>query len=674
MHSRPTLRCVIVAGLLGAACAEPATERAPLTSSTLAISEDGTHLFAVSTDDGMLTSVELASSAVTRVAAGREPIRVARARGRVFVTLRAERAVAVFEDVAGSLELQRKVDVGAEPFGVVASHDGARVYVASSLSGRVDELDVETLEILRSWELTGEPRWLAIHPEGRRLYVGSAFGEAWSWIDLENGQRHGGLLPSVFQQQVLSTSAGFEIVDVKLAARITGDPAISADGSRIYWPALYANTTTALAEFTETATASDTLGTAGYQNRFNPVLVAVPLDVDGEPLWMRGVAMPVSTSAFAGLPNAGIRVASSYPSAAALADDERFAIVAIEGSTAVSIITLLDPATDGALGGLTAGTPTGSAGASGSSGSLSIPAQRPGIVGSFGVGAGVVTFAVRTDAGPRGLVVEGGRAWIDTFLARSVSALRLQPIEALLTTTDPQTLAMTTRSVEVERPIEITPPVLDEATELGRRLFYTANDGRVSGVTSGVSCATCHMDGRNDGLSWTFTERGARQTPSLAGPVHLTEPLGWEGAVPTLLDEVMRTSTQRMGGVFLTAEDGENIAAYLRRARDVDVPERGATTPQVERGRALFERSDVGCARCHSGARLTDNQNHAVLDFEPTKTRSLVGIAASPPYLHDGSAKTLRDVLLRARDGTKGDTSALSEEDLTDLEAYLKSL
>ena len=50
------------------------------------------------------------------------------------------------------------------------------------------------------------------------------------------------------------------------------------------------------------------------------------------------------------------------------------------------------------------------------------------------------------------------------------------------------------------------------------------------------------------------------------------------------------------------------------------------------------------------------------------------GIAASAPYLHDGSAPTLRAVLSTARTGEMGNTGRLSEAQMDDLEAYLKSL
>ncbi|MCB9645384.1 MAG: hypothetical protein H6730_02100 [Deltaproteobacteria bacterium] len=56
------------------------------------------------------------------------------------------------------------------------------------------------------------------------------------------------------------------------------------------------------------------------------------------------------------------------------------------------------------------------------------------------------------------------------------------------------------------------------------------------------------------------------------------------------------------------------------------------------------------------------------------KTPSLLGVATTAPYLHDGSSATLRDLLLRSRGGSMGDTSSLSEAELEDLEVFIKSL
>ncbi len=56
-------------------------------------------------------------------------------------------------------------------------------------------------------------------------------------------------------------------------------------------------------------------------------------------------------------------------------------------------------------------------------------------------------------------------------------------------------------------------------------------------------------------------------------------------------------------------------------------------------------------------------------------TPTLLGIYRSQPYLHDGTAATLTDVVTTANpDDRHGTTSHLSERDVSDLVEFLKSL
>ncbi|MCO4771907.1 MAG: c-type cytochrome, partial [Deltaproteobacteria bacterium] len=216
---------------------------------------------------------------------------------------------------------------------------------------------------------------------------------------------------------------------------------------------------------------------------------------------------------------------------------------------------------------------------------------------------------------------------------------------------------------------EILSPELAE----GRALFFSASNEMMALPGAGVSCATCHLDGRTDGLTWEFDE-GSRQTPSLAGEVSLTAPVTWVDGVETVFDEVVITSQGRMGGEGLGEADALKVAAFVDSTPLPDTPNRGVTSDSIQRGQALFESEEIGCADCHSGVAYTDNENYDMYGLNGVRTRGLLGIAASAPYLHDGSAPTLRAVLSTARTGEMGDTSSLSNADMDDLEAFLKSL
>jgi len=110
----------------------------------------------------------------------------------------------------------------------------------------------------------------------------------------------------------------------------------------------------------------------------------------------------------------------------------------------------------------------------------------------------------------------------------------------------------------------------------------------------------------------------------------------------------------------------------------------------IERGRTIFNRADVGCNSCHPAPLYTDSALSAspfILHDVGTgdnpdervgpafDTPSLRGIWNTAPYLHDGSAATLRDVMIsRNPNDRHGRTSQLSEAELQDLIAFLLSL
>jgi cytochrome c peroxidase len=79
-------------------------------------------------------------------------------------------------------------------------------------------------------------------------------------------------------------------------------------------------------------------------------------------------------------------------------------------------------------------------------------------------------------------------------------------------------------------------------------------------------------------------------------------------------------------------------------------------------------RHDVGTITAASGTRLGE----ALDGFD---TPSLRGVWRTAPYLHDGSAATLLDVLTtRNPDDQHGVTGALSPGELADLVAYMTQL
>ncbi len=95
----------------------------------------------------------------------------------------------------------------------------------------------------------------------------------------------------------------------------------------------------------------------------------------------------------------------------------------------------------------------------------------------------------------------------------------------------------------------------------------------------------------------------------------------------------------------------------------------------VARGKALFESPATACVTCHSGALLSNKAIVNVGTGGVFKVPSLLGVGSRAPYMHDGSAKTLRDRFGVTGGGDlHGHTSQLTPAQIDDLVAFLDSL
>ncbi len=212
---------------------------------------------------------------------------------------------------------------------------------------------------------------------------------------------------------------------------------------------------------------------------------------------------------------------------------------------------------------------------------------------------------------------------------------------------------------------------LDEAAQRGKALFRQGNNAQIS-MAGAMACSSCHPEGRADGLSWRI-EKNTLQTPVLAGRLEGTHPFKWDGKDTTLNDSVTNT-VRRLGGGGFTGTQLADLTAFLATVQPPRAPARPAEL--VERGKELFASSDTGCTSCHGGATFSDGKSHDLaVDLDAVDTPSLVGLFASAPYFHDGSAATLRAALLG--NGTihgMGSTKTLNDKDLDALVAYLETL
>jgi cytochrome c peroxidase len=105
------------------------------------------------------------------------------------------------------------------------------------------------------------------------------------------------------------------------------------------------------------------------------------------------------------------------------------------------------------------------------------------------------------------------------------------------------------------------------------------------------------------------------------------------------------------------------------------------TSSSAERGRKIFLSEKAGCAQCHRPPLFTDLKPHLgdAGKFDQATDRfytpTLIELWRTAPYLHDGSAATLRDVLaVHGRSKVPGNTSSLTPAEVDDLVSFLLTL
>ena len=269
---------------------------------------------------------------------------------------------------------------------------------------------------------------------------------------------------------------------------------------------------------------------------------------------------------------------------------------------------------------------------------------------------------------------------------------------------------------------------------LGKQLFF---DSRLSGDNK-MSCATCHRleKGFGDGLEVGIGHRGrklSRNTQTLLNVAYYPK-LFWDGRATTLEEQALMPiqSPDEMNQDLTQLEEELNaVTGYVRQFKTVfgtKVTRKGiakalaafqrslvtgpspydryvsgdrkALSAEAKRGMELFF-GEAGCSECHTaptfsdgkfyrlGASFTDKGLESLTgkkkDRYRFRTPSLRNVADTAPYMHDGSLKTLGDVVTfyyrgvpkKTPEGLEMDLLPLtgnSFSEITDIVEFLRSL
>ena len=268
----------------------------------------------------------------------------------------------------------------------------------------------------------------------------------------------------------------------------------------------------------------------------------------------------------------------------------------------------------------------------------------------------------KTDLGPRAAVVVGQQIYVANYFSDTLNVIDLSA----------------RRLEAVTIPLGPKP----EMSLIRKGEFYF-NDAGIC-RQGWQSCYSCHPgDARTDGLNWDLINDGIgnpKNTKSLL-LAHQTPPAMSLGVRATA-EIAVRAGIK---GTLFSEQPEEvpaAIDAYLESLKPVPSPwlVNGRLSPAAERGKTVF--NEAGCAECHPPGLFTDLHSYDVgtrRSFDKTTdkfdTPTLVEIWRTAPYLHDGSAATVRDVVTTHNPGDQhGVTANLSQQQLDELCEYLLSL
>jgi DNA-binding beta-propeller fold protein YncE len=213
----------------------------------------------------------------------------------------------------------------------------------------------------------------------------------------------------------------------------------------------------------------------------------------------------------------------------------------------------------------------------------------------------------------------------------------------------------------------------------GARIFYDARRSR----GGWYSCHSCHPDGGTEGHTFDTGADGgglAKKAPSLRG-VESSPPWSWLGRFASLEEQVAASLEKTMAAAGPPSpEDAGNLTLFIS-ALPRPAPLRAGDPlgGDPERGAALFE--EARCSACHRPPTFTSPGLHEVGTADagdglrPYNPPSLRGVRDGVRYLHDGRARSLREVLVEHNaQELHGGAHRLSAAELDDLVAYLKTL
>ncbi len=581
------------------------------------------------------------NDAVPRAPEGRPAAPVYRSPNHVCVSADGTRAYVVnaTSDSVSVLDIRgRKVvgeiAVGARPVHAALSRDGLSLFVSCLWAGRIDVVALAEGRVVRAIQAGEEPYGVTVSRDGGRLFVANSLSDTVSVLAAESGKTLSEFPVGRSPRDIAETPDGSRLVVSNGLARGLSvvDPAAGRELER-----------------RDLGRASLTRQVACTKDGRWAFVAGILSHDETVSLQMERGWIHSNGFSVADLTRPGHRVTllldrllsgAANPWGLVLSSDEKRMYVSLSGIHEVAIVDVPE--------------------------CLRLVAEAtPDRVKPLEEDVEILErrrIARRFDAGglgPRGIALSEatGELLVANYFSDSVSVL------------DAETGAL--RAV-----VPLGPPQEMSLWRKGELLF---NDARITYQTW-FSCTSCHQeDATVDGLNWDLPNDGlgnAKNAKSLHD-AHDTPPSMWSG-VRTSMDAAVAAG-QRFQGFLPVPENHRALMEYFGKPERAPSPHRGRNAEALRRGEAVF--MAAACNVCHPAPKFTDLEMHDLGFGTPDDYRSrfdtpsLRECARTGPWLHDGRAPTLRAIFTDHNPkNLHGRTKGLSEPEMDDLIAYLRSL
>jgi YVTN family beta-propeller protein len=263
--------------------------------------------------------------------------------------------------------------------------------------------------------------------------------------------------------------------------------------------------------------------------------------------------------------------------------------------------------------------------------------------------------------GPRGLAIIGTKVYVAEYFTDSLGIVDVDP-----------------ETIHRARSLPLGPKRPLRTVRKGEMFFNNAS----LCFQKWQSCASCHPgQGRPDALNWDLLNDdigNPKNTKSLL-LAHKTPPAMATG-VRKNAETAVRSGIRHIQFAVRPEEDAAAIDAYLKSLKPVPSPYlvKGRLSKAAKRGKKIFKKA--GCGKCHPSPLYTDMKKYNMetgrnmeenIAFD---TPTLVETWRTAPYLHDGRAETMKEVLTKYNpDDKHGVTSNLTKNEINDLAEFVLS-